>query len=80
MKSNVRRRRLYFGCLIGIAVLYVLSVPWYRDLDQPLVLWLGMPDWVTLALLCYVGVAILNSLAWSIVELSDDVNDSEAPQ
>lgn len=57
------RRRL---CLLGIALLYLLSVPWYRmaEKEAPLVIIGGLPDWVAAALGCYVGVAVLNSLAW----------------
>ncbi len=32
---------------------------------------LGLPDWVTLAVLCYVGVAIFNSLAWLSTEVPE---------
>jgi hypothetical protein len=80
MKQGGRRRTVYSGCLAAIAGLYILSVPWYRDLDEPLEIWLGFPNWVTVALLCYVGVAILNSIAWSMVEIPEDDEDPEAPQ
>ena len=36
---------------------------------------MGLPDWVALALLCYVAVAVLNSIAWRMTE----VVDSPAP-
>lgn len=58
-------------CLGAIALLYVFSIPWYRDPGDPLSLWLGMPDWVTVALLCYVAVAILNAVAWLLSEIPD---------
>jgi hypothetical protein len=60
-----------------IALLYIASIPWYRDTDAPLRLWFGLPDWVAVALLCYVGVAIVNALAWLWTEVPDD---PEAPR
>ncbi len=65
------RRLLHRVCLVSIGFLYVLSIPWYRDADAPLRVWLGLPDWVAVALLCYVGVAILNAAAWSLTDVSD---------
>jgi hypothetical protein len=67
-----RTRRARLLCLVAIAVLYVASVPWYRDPDAPLQIWLGLPDWVAVALLCYVGVAVLNAVAWRWTEVHDD--------
>lgn len=71
MSRPAARRALHVACLFAIAVLYVLSVPWYRSPDAELRLWLGLPDWVAVALLCYVGVALLNAVAWSVAEVSD---------
>jgi Na+/melibiose symporter-like transporter len=80
MSGTPLRRKIYIVCMIVIALLYVVSVPWYRDVDQPLRIWLGLPDWVAIALLCYVGVAFVNGIAWSMVEVSDEPDDSEAPK
>ena len=74
------RRWVHRISMLVIALLYVISVPWYRQTDEPLRLWLGLPDWVTFALLCYVGVAFVNALAWTVADVSDDSNDSKAPQ
>ena len=81
--SNRMRRGVHISCMIAIALLYVFSVPWYRDGDQPLRLWFGLPDWVAVALFCYIAVAILNAIAWSVAEvpdvpLTDDAQNSEA--
>jgi hypothetical protein len=65
------RRVVHRVCLVAIAALYVASVPWYRSGDQPLRIWMGLPDWVAVALLCYVGVALLNAVAWSVAEVHD---------
>ncbi|MGY8805028.1 MAG: hypothetical protein ACKVK6_12425 [bacterium] len=46
-RARARVRRLL---LAGIAVLYVVSVPWYRETDAPLRVWFGLPDWVAVAL------------------------------
>lgn len=58
---NTWTRRLIFTV---IALLYVISIPWYRKPGAYPELWFGFPDWVAVATLCYVGVALLNSLAW----------------
>jgi hypothetical protein len=66
--------------LVAIAVLYVASIPWYRPSGaQPEILW-GLPDWVALALGCYVGVALLNSLAWLLTEVPDRLPPGEDPE
>jgi hypothetical protein len=54
-----------------IALLYVVSVPWYRNADAPMQIFLGLPDWVAVAILCYAGVAVLNSLAWMLTPVDD---------
>jgi hypothetical protein len=66
-----RRRRMRHALLVAIGVLYVLSVPWYRDTDGSLVLFMGLPDWVAVALGCYIAVAILNCLAWLLTDIDD---------
>ena len=58
--------------LAAIALLYVLSVPWYREPGAEPEILLGLPDWVAIALGCYVGVAILNSIAWLLTDVSDE--------
>ena len=61
------------GVLLAlVAVLFCLSVPWYRSDDQPLRLLFGVPDWVAVAVICYVLVAVLNSLAWMRTGIDDD--------
>jgi hypothetical protein len=74
------RRRVHFACMIVIALLYLVSVPWYRDAEAPLRLWLGLPDWVAVALLCYVGVAMANALAWIVSDVSDDADRPDQAQ
>jgi hypothetical protein len=74
------RRRVHFGCMIVIALLYLASVPWYRDAEAPLRVWLGLPDWVAVALLCYVGVAMANAVAWIVSDVSDDADDPDQSQ
>ena len=66
------RRRTHRVLLALIGVLYLISVPWYRDTDAPLKLVFGMPDWVAVALGCYVAVAVLNACAWLFVDFPDD--------
>ncbi len=65
-----RRRQLVRRALLAmIAALYLVSVPWYRDSDAPLRLVMGLPDWVAVALGCYIAVAVLNALAWSMTDI-----------
>jgi negative regulator of sigma E activity len=60
-----------------IAVLYAISIPWYRDSDATPEIWLGLPDWVTVAVICYVAAAVCNAVAWLLADVRDD---SEAPE
>jgi hypothetical protein len=64
------RSRLVLLC--AIAVLYVISVPWYRDPEAELRIVFGLPDWAAVALACYVAVALLNGFAWLRTEIDDD--------
>ncbi len=57
--------------LIVICALYVISIPWYRPSGAESEIILGLPDWVAVALACYVVVALLNSLAWLLTEVPD---------
>jgi multidrug efflux pump subunit AcrB len=75
-----RRRRQRLALLATIVVLYVISVPWYRSVDAPLSIWFGLPDWVAVALGCYVLTAALNSIAWALTDVHDgDPSEPEAP-
>jgi hypothetical protein len=65
------RGRLRGALLVAIAVLYAISIPWYRSGGEIPGLVLGLPDWVAVALGCYVAVAILNALAWLLAEVPD---------
>ena len=73
MIDSRMKRRIRVGCMILIGLLYVASVPWYRQADAPLRLWFGLPDWVAVALVCYVAVAVVNAVAWTVSEVSDEV-------
>jgi hypothetical protein len=66
------RARLRIGLLTAIALLYVLSIPWYRPHGAESAIWLGVPDWVAVALVCYVAAAVLNALAWLLTDVRDD--------
>ena len=58
--------------LTAIAALYVLSIPWYRAPGGVSARLLGLPDWVAVALGCYVAAAALNALAWLVTDVRDD--------
>jgi len=67
-----RRTRVRAALLVSIGILYLLSVPWYRDPDAPLRLVLGLPDWVAVALACYGAAAVLNAWAWLVTDVDDE--------
>jgi len=69
--SGVFARRLRRVLLTLIGALYIVSIPWYRNAGERASLWLGLPDWVAVALLCYAGVAVLNSIAWLLSDIPD---------
>lgn len=58
--------------LLAIALLYGLSVPWYRSSADPVAVWWGLPDWVAVAVGCYAAVAVLNAVAWLLTEVPDE--------
>ncbi len=66
------RARVRTALLWVIGVLYLVSVPWYRDAGGEPHYVFGLPDWVAVALGCYVGVAILNSVAWLLADMPDE--------
>lgn len=66
-----RRRPVRTGLLVAIGVLYLASVPWYRETGGTIDIVFGLPDWVAVALGCYVGVAILNAVAWWLTDIPD---------
>jgi len=68
---SVARGRLRALLLAAIALLYVLSVPWYRPLEAAPPMWLGLPSWVTTAVLCYFAAAVLNAIAWALTSVPD---------
>ena len=57
--------------LVVIGLLYAVSIPWYRESGELAPTVLGLPDWVALALGCYVVVAVLNCVAWLLTDLRD---------
>ncbi len=52
-------------------MLYALSIPWYRSAGPASGTFLGLPDWVATALLCYALAAVLNACAWLLTDVSD---------
>ena len=63
--------------LCSIGVLYAASIPWYRG-DAPTAMIFGLPDWVTVAILCYAAAAILNSAAWMLTDIPESIDDDKA--
>ena len=79
LSSKTARRRVRRACLALIGVLFVVSVPWYREAGAPLRLWLGLPDWVAVALGCYVAVAFVNGVAWWVTDIEEDPDEQTTP-
>jgi hypothetical protein len=71
------RKRLRRTLLAAIALLYIASVPWYRETGAPLQLQFGLPDWVAVAVGCYIAVAILNAFAWMLTDIPDGAEPDE---
>lgn len=71
MRGALVARRLRAALLAAVVALYVVSIPWYRNAGAETSVWLGLPDWVAVALLCYAAVAVLNSLAWLLTDVPD---------
>ena len=70
-----RRVRLV---LIAISVvLYVISVPWYREAGAAPAIWFGLPDWVAVALGCYLAAAALNAVAWLLTDVPEEAPPDE---
>ena len=65
------RARARSGLLLLIGALFIASVPWYRETGAPVETVGGLPDWVAVALGCYVAVAVLNACAWLLSDVSD---------
>lgn len=81
MRGALFARRLRAALLALVVALYVVSIPWYRDGGAKASVWLGLPDWVAVALLCYAAVAVLNSLAWLLTDFPDrDERDESEPR
>lgn len=72
-----RRRWLRRALLLLVAVLYVASIPWYRETGAAPAIWLGLPDWVTVALACYVVAAVANACAWLLTDIEDAPSPDE---
>ena len=65
--------------LAAIALLYVVSIPWYRETGAEPEIWFGLPDWVAVALGCYVAVAVLNAIAWLRTDVSEPPSAADEP-
>ena len=78
MKAEKTRGRspLRSALLSVIGVLYVVSIPWYRESGAQSGTFLGFPDWVAVSIGCYFAIAILNSIAWLLTDIPD-ADDSE---
>lgn len=65
------RSRVRAALLAAIVVLFVVAVPWYRTAGAAPARWLGLPDWVAVALACYAAATVLNAVAWLLTDMDD---------
>ena len=61
--------------LVMIVALFAVSIPWYREAGGLPETVFGLPDWVAVALGCYVAVALLNCVAWLLTDVRDPGED-----
>jgi len=61
--------------LLGIALLFLAAVPWFREAGAEPEIVFGLPDWTAWTLLCFCGVAVLNAVAWWSTDLDDEPTD-----
>ncbi len=73
------KRRVRVILFSAIALLYLISVPWYRGTGDEVAVVFGLPDWVAVALACYVGVALLNCAVWLLSDVPDGPPGDEDP-
>ena len=73
--SKLARARVRRASLAAIGALYAASIPWYREPGIEPGIWLGLPDWAALALVCYAGVALLNTVAWWLADVPEGDED-----
>ncbi len=65
------RARVRAVLLVTIVALFAVSIPWYREAGDLPETVLGLPDWVAVALGCYVAIALLNCVAWLLTDVPD---------
>ena len=61
----------------AIGVLLLVALPWYREPGSTPQIWWGLPDWLAIAAMCFVGVAGLNAVAWWSADWDDSWRDDE---
>ena len=62
---------------MSIGLFYAASIPWYRSEGVDSGLFLGLPTWVAVALLCYVAAALANAGAWLLTDVPDAVESPD---
>ncbi len=72
-----RRGRRAWPPFLGMAVLLVLALPWYREPGSEPATWVGLPDWLIVAGLCFLGIAALNAWAWWGADWDDDTPEGD---
>ncbi len=73
-----RHARARAWLLALIALLFIGSIPWYRESGSDPGLLLGLPRWTAIALLCYVAIAVLNAIAWLLTDVPDAPPDGDS--
>jgi len=74
MRRGIRR-----ALLVLIGVVFVFSIPWYREAGAEPAIWFGLPDWVAVALVCYFAAAGLNAAAWFFTDIPETPSEPGGP-
>ena len=70
MSSNLRKR-IRVVLLVGVGLLYVVSIPWYRTGGAEPAMWAGLPEWVAVALFSYGTAAIAIAIVWLLTDVPE---------
>jgi protein-S-isoprenylcysteine O-methyltransferase Ste14 len=62
---------------LAIALLLLLALPWYREAGRAPAIWFGLPDWLVVAALCFLGIAALNAVAWWRADWDDETLEGD---
>ncbi len=73
MKPTIKNSFIFL-----MLILLIMSVPWYRSDEQMSNTLFGFPEWVMVAIACYLAVTLINIGIWlSNASISDKKNSDK---